>query len=266
MKICQGSGEFAFYFAATPPTKVSPPLFEDATERAGLGFGGLAGSLKGDYVAVSDVNGDKRTDFLYSAGRGVLALNVGGRFQEARDAGIAFETGGVAPAFGDFNGDAKPDLFVPQRRGACKLFVNDGTGRFRDASTTSIAFAQPIGEATCAAWTDFCGRGRLDLLVGCLRGPNRYFRNNGDGTFSDASAALGLDKRIYNTRGLCPVDLDRDSVPDLILNNEGQDSAVLLGSPARMRMSLSTMAGAAKPANEVPGTRAAATRAKGGEG
>jgi hypothetical protein len=266
MKICQGSGEFAFYFAAKPPTKVSPPLFEDATERAGLGFGGLAGSLKGDHVAVSDVNGDKRADFLYSAGRGVLALNVGGRFQEARDAGIAFETGGVAPAFGDFNGDAKPDLFVPQRRGACKLFVNDGTGRFRDASTTSIAFAQPIGEATCAAWTDFCGRGRLDLLVGCLRGPNRYFRNNGDGTFSDASAALGLDKRIYNTRGLCPVDLDRDSVPDLILNNEGQDSAVLLGSPARMRMSLSTMAGAAKPANEVPGTRAAATRAKGGEG
>jgi hypothetical protein len=271
MKICQGTGEFAFYFAAKPPTKVSPPLFEDATERAGLGFGGPAGSLKGDHLAVDDVNGDGRPDFLYSAGRGVLALNAGGRFEAARDAGIAFQAGGVAPAFGDFNGDKRPDLFVPQRQGASKLFVNDGTGRFRDASTTSIAFAQPIGEATCAAWTDFCGRGRLDLLVGCLRGPNRYFRNNGDGTFTDATASLGLDKRIYNTRGLCAVDLDRDNVPDLVLNNEGQDSAVLLGSPARMRLSLSAgVAGGAgetaKPGASAALRPAAAGRAKAGEG
>ena len=47
-----------------------------------------------------------------------------------------------------------------------------------------------------------------------------------------ATEALGLNQRIFNTQALCLVDLNRDGVLDMVFNNEGQESAVLLGNPA----------------------------------
>src|SRR5207247_2020865 len=77
LKVCQGTGQFAFYYSSgkTPPVAV-PPLFEDITEKAGLGPSGAGGKLKGDHLAVADVNADGRADFLYSAGSGLLVLNT----------------------------------------------------------------------------------------------------------------------------------------------------------------------------------------------
>ncbi|MDD4889751.1 MAG: VCBS repeat-containing protein, partial [Phycisphaerae bacterium] len=70
----------------------------------------------------------------------------------------------------------------------------------------------------------------------CLKGPNRCFRNNCNGTFTDITEASGLDRRIFNTRGIAVLDLNKDNVPDLVFVNEGQESAALLGSPARLTM------------------------------
>ncbi len=207
------------------------PVFEDVSDKVGLGASGVAGAAKGDHLAVADVNGDGRADVLYSAESGVLALNTPGGFVEAKDCGIAYRSGGVSPAFGDFDGDKHVDLFVPQA-GRCKLFRNDGKGRFADVTAKSGALAEPLGLARCAVWADLGNGGRPDLLVGCLKGPNRYFRNNGDGTFADASESIGLYQRIFNTCGLSVLDVNTDGVPDLVLNNEGQESAVLLGNPA----------------------------------
>jgi hypothetical protein len=78
---------------------------------------------------------------------------------------------------------------------------------------------------------DFSRKGRPDLLIGCLKGPNRYFRNQGNGKFVDATDEIGLGKRIFNTRGVFAVDLGRHGVPDVIFNNEGQDPVVLVGNP-----------------------------------
>ena len=233
LKICQGSGDFAFYFSAKAPKTVTPPFFEDVSDDVGLGTDGVGGALKGRHLAVSDVNGDGRPDILFGAGTGVLALGTRRGFVHAQRSGIAYRTDGVVPAFGDFNGDGRPDLFVPQR-GKCKLFANKGGGQFADVTAQAGALAKWVGHATCAVWCDFNNRGRLDLLVGCLRGPNRYFRNNGDGTFTDATAELGLTQRIFNTRGLCVLDLNKDGVLDVVFSNEGQQSAILLGSPARL--------------------------------
>lgn len=232
MKICNNSGEIAFYFAADRRLPYGPRIFEDVSDAAGLGTHGVAGRLKGDHLAVADVNGDRRPDFLYSAGAGVLAINTAKGFVQAKGSGLSYRAGGVSPAFGDIDGDGDVDLFVPQS-GRCKLFRNDGKGAFADITPASGALSEPIGRATCAVWADLNDQGRLDLLVGCLNGPNRFFRNDGAGRFSDAGEEIGLYRRIFNTRGISVMDLNRDGVPDVVFNNEGQKSAVLLGNPLR---------------------------------
>jgi len=233
IKACYVEAGRSFYFAATPPESAAAQLFEDVSDKAGLGRNGIAGGLKGDRLTLADVDADGRMDFLYSAENGVLVLNKKEGFVESKDSGLKFQSGQITPVFGDFDGNKSPDLFVPQS-GESKLFRNDGKGHFSDVIAACGALAAPLGTATSAVWADFNNTGKLDLLVGCLRGPNRYFRNNGDGTFADASEEIGFLQRIYNTRGLCTIDLNKDGVLDVIFNNEGQESSVLLGDPQRL--------------------------------
>jgi hypothetical protein len=87
------------------------------------------------------------------------------------------------------------------------------------------------GWATSAAWGDVDNDGHLDLVVGCLKGCNRYYRNKGDGTFEDATEAIGLNQKIFNTQAVSLVDLKNRGVLDFIFNNEGQESVVLLANP-----------------------------------
>jgi hypothetical protein len=205
--------------------------FVDVSSMVGLGPDGAGSSVRGDTLTVCDVNHDGRPDFLYGAGTGMLFLNTGKGFVEAKDSGIAYRTGKVGPVCGDFDGDGHPDLFVPQLDGWCKLFRNDGKGKFIDVTARAGDLAKPIPGCTCAAWGDLDNDGNLDLVVGCLRSANRFFRNKGDGTFVDASEEIGLHQRIFNSQGICLVDLNNRGVLDLVCANEGQESCVLLANP-----------------------------------
>jgi hypothetical protein len=233
IKACYVEAGRSFFFAATPTESVVPPTFEDVSDKVGLGRNGIAGQLKGDRLILADVDGDGRTDFLFCAGNGVLMLNKKEGFVEVKNSGLAFQSGRITPAFGDFLGDKTMGLFVPQS-GGNKLFRNDGKGHFTDVTAKSGALAAATGQAACAVWADFNNRGKLDLIVGCLRGPNRFFRNNGDGTFTDASEEIGFLQRIFNTRGLAAIDFNKDGVLDIVFNNEGQESCVLIGDPLRV--------------------------------
>ena len=57
------------------------------------------------------------------------------------------------------------------------------------------------------------------LTLGCFKSGNRYLKNNGDGTFTDASERLGFHQKVFNSRGLALADVNRDGVPDLLLAN-----------------------------------------------
>ena len=217
------------YVKATPPTEATPPLFEDVSDKVGLGIAAApASSLKGDALLVADVNGDGRPDILYVAGNGVLLLNTPAGFVEAKDSGLAFHAGKVTPIFADFFGDKYAHLLVPQHDGI-KLFRNDGKGHFTDVTSKSGDLGTLRIDASSAAVGDFTGKGRADILLGCIRGSNHMLRNNGDGTFTDISEEVGLDQHVFNTRATAVIDFNRDGAPDVVFINEGQDSALLLG-------------------------------------
>ena len=95
--------------------------------------------------------------------------------------------------------------------------------------------AAVAAQCTSVALADFSGKGRPDLLVGVLRGPNRLFRNAGNGTFTDVTDEIGLGQRIFNSRSVALVDLNRDGAPDVVFGNDGQESNVLLSDPAKQR-------------------------------
>lgn len=231
LKVTHGEGEGAFYFSVGGSNAPSKPQFADVSAAWGLGENGLAGSLKGDTLSVADFDGDGKPDVLFGAGTGQLLRNAGGRFELKMDSGINYKPGKVGPALCDFDGDGHVDLFVPQAAG-CKLYRNDSTGKFLDATATSGDLAKCVGQAVGAAWGDFDNDGKPDLLVTLLRGPNRYYRNNGDGTFADRSAETGLSQKVFNSQAAAWADLNGDGRLDLILANEGQDSVALFGGPA----------------------------------
>ena len=236
IKIGQGEGDWAFYFKLGAPPDPLPTgqAFEDVSDQVGLGAKGIGSNVKGDSLTVSDVNGDGRPDFLYGAGKGILVLSAKNDkgepiFVEAKDSGIAFAPGKINPIFGDFDKDGLPDLLVPQKTGV-KLFKNDGKGKYIDV-TAKAGLDKATYWATSAAVGDIDNDGYLDIVVGCIKGPNRYFRNKGDGTFEDATEAIGLSQKIFNTQAVSLVDLKNRGVLDMIFNNEGQDSVVLIANP-----------------------------------
>jgi hypothetical protein len=229
VKMCNTDLPQSFSFAAGVQGDPPGPWFEDVSTAWGLGPDGLASDVKGDALLVADFNGDGKPDFLFGAGTGLLFLNQNGKFVLKADAGISYKTGKVGPALCDYNSDGRMGLFVPQIDGKCKLFKNDGTGKFTDAIAAAGDLSKPIPGAVSAAWGDFDNDGKPDLVVCCLKGSNRYFKNNGDGTFTEKSAEIGLTQKVFNSQAAVFADLNGDAQLDLILVNEGQESSVLFG-------------------------------------
>ncbi|MCS7270669.1 MAG: VCBS repeat-containing protein, partial [Gemmataceae bacterium] len=230
MKICNGEGDYAFYFAAGTPEPGGDPWFQDVSADWGLVADHPANQGRGDALAVADFNADGRPDVLYAAGQGLLLLNLNGRFVPKPDSGLTFQTGKVGPVLVDYDGDGHLDVLVPQRDGVCRLFRNDGNARFTDVTAAAGDLARPVPGLVAAAAGDLNNDGKPDLLLCCLRGPNRYLENSGHGVFTDKTQYSGLHQRVFNSQAATFVDLNGDGRLDLVLHNEGQESCVLFGA------------------------------------
>jgi hypothetical protein len=94
----------------------------------------------------------------------------------------------------------------------------DGTRVLRFADVTRASGIRTRGYGMGAAAGDIDNDGDVDLYVTGF-GRNQLFRNNGDGTFSDASAASGTDDPVSWGVSAAFLDFDRDGWLDLFVGN-----------------------------------------------
>ena len=98
--------------------------------------------------------------------------------------------GGVC--LGDVDGDDLPDVYLTRPSGGNRLFRNLGNLRFEDV-TVSAGLADGEFWGTGACFVDIDNDGDLDLYACQYKGPNRLYRNRGNGTFEQVPGAFGLD-------------------------------------------------------------------------
>jgi hypothetical protein len=168
--------------------------FRDATESSGLGFAGFCHG-----IVIGDIDNDGDPDvFLCNYGSNALYLNEGqGRFSDiSHSAGIdrpAWSSGG---AFLDYDSDGDLDLYVAN-----------------------------YGEWSYPEDDQFCGDKVKKVRLFCsplsIRTTRHFlYRNNGDKTFTEASAAAGITRADGHGFAVVTADLNGDGKTDIYVTND----------------------------------------------
>jgi hypothetical protein len=177
--------------------------------------------------------------------------NHDGTFTDVTDrAGVGNVGWGMGVATGDYDNDGWEDLYVTSF-GPNHLFHNNGDGTF-----TEVTARAGVGDprwSTGAAFGDYDNDGRLDLFVanyidltldalppfgegktcvfkglpvqcgprGLKGAGDSLYHNNGDGTFTDVSAAAGVaDPALRFGMGVAWCDFNQDGYIDLYVAND----------------------------------------------
>jgi hypothetical protein len=208
------------------------------------------------YLDLYLVNGAATKAYVPShpLGSALYHNNGDGSFTDVTaQAGVA-ATGlfGMGVAVGDYDNDGFPDLYVTGY-GRSVLYRNNGDGTFTDV-TAKAHVSNTNKWGSSAAWLDYDRDGRLDLIVAnyvdftpennrtCVENghrsychPNKYhgqtptlYHNNGDGTFTDVSAASGIGARAGNGLGVVCFDFNGDGWTDVFIANDSMENFLFI--------------------------------------
>jgi len=222
--------------------------FTDVTHKAGLDV-----ELFGMGVAVGDYDNDGYDDlFVTAMGQSRLFRNNGnGTFTDVtQKAGLAgpkeFST---SAAWVDYDKDGKLDLVVGnyvqwsmegdlyctldgKSKSYCtpesykgtsvRLWHNRGDGTFEDA-TKKAGLGEPTSKTLGMAILDYDNDGWPDLLFSNDTQPNKLYRNNGNGTFTEKAVVAGIafseDGVARAGMGVDAADYDHTGVASILITN-----------------------------------------------
>jgi hypothetical protein len=178
--------------------------------------------------------------------RNALYRNDGGwKFTDVTDRAGVGDTGyGLGVTVGDYDNDGNQDIYL-NNYGPNVLYRNNGDSTFTDV-TKQAGVAGPGGVGAGACFLDIDNDGDLDLFVAqylefsyekhvatttlgvsVYANPRFYrpaanllYRNNGDGTFTDVSAASGIGRHAGYGMGTVCADYDNDGDTDILVAND----------------------------------------------
>jgi len=263
-----------FVVSKTGPSRLFRNLgawkFEDVTARAGVeeaaesGGGGLLGLFGGgdanakarpnwtQGAAFVDVNNDGWLDLYvcrFAAPNRLFVNQRDGTFkEEAAARGLALADASGMAAFCDYDRDGWLDVYVQtslldaakspggQRD---RLYRNTGDGRFVEVTEAAGIAGESMGHS--ATWWDYDGDGWPDLYVANdYAVPDRLYRNNRDGTFTDVIDAV-VPHTAYYSMGADIGDVNNDGlidffVGDMAATTREKDLRGMAGSRARAQL------------------------------
>jgi len=190
--------------------------FTDVTRQAGLAI-----EMYGIGVAVADYDNDGNEDiYITCVGPNHLFHNLGnGKFADVSSrAGVGDPGFSTSAVWFDYDNDGKLDLFVanyvdwsvetdqfcsldgknksyctPQsyKGQSSTLYHNRGNGTFENV-TQRAGLNDPTSKSLGVALLDYNGDGWMDLFVANDTEPNKLYKNNGNGTFTDEAVSAGV--------------------------------------------------------------------------
>ena len=221
--------------------------FTDITAGSGLDV-----EMYGMGVAIADYDNDGREDVYITALEGdhLFHNEGGGKFRDVTAAsGIHNASFGTSAAWLDYDRDGKVDLFVANyvqwtekgdlkcsldgvvksyctpesyRGNKSRLFHNLGGGKFEDV-TDRAGLGDPASKALGVTILDYNSDGWPDIFVANDTQPNKLYRNNRNGTFTEegmtAGVAFGEDGVARGAMGADWADYDRSGRPHLLVGN-----------------------------------------------
>ncbi|MGP1346919.1 MAG: FG-GAP-like repeat-containing protein [Phycisphaerales bacterium] len=198
-----------------------------------MGIGATAGDYDGDGWPDLFITSLGNANTQPAAGKHLLYRNNGnGTFSEvAAQAGVKFTSptspDGFGSCFGDVNRDGLLDLFTASWASNTmgnRLFLNNGDGTFTDSTGPGGSIQVPGNvRGFTPIIADMTGDGWAEVLLAADFSTSKGYTNQGDGTFVDTTASMGLGLDA-NGMGAAVGDLTGDGLPDYFVTSIHSDA------------------------------------------